>query len=109
MRKKIDIPLYSGVLILEQHENLKSVKKRYNTKSVKGYKAIAFRETSKKYNRYVIGVDESTDASIIAHEALHVTNMILQDSMVYLDPENDEPQAYLLGWIVDKCHKYFKV
>lgn len=41
--------------------------------------------------------------SVIAHEALHVTNMILSGSSIEIDiNSNDEAQAYLLGWIVRK-------
>lgn len=41
--------------------------------------------------------------SVIAHEALHVTNMILSSASIQIDiNSNDEAQAYLLGWIVKK-------
>lgn len=39
----------------------------------------------------------------LAHECLHVTNMILGSKGVRPCFENDEAQAYLLGWIMKKC------
>lgn len=42
---------------------------------------------------------------IIAHEALHLMNLIFSDINSRVDQSNDEPQAYLLGWIVDNIHE----
>lgn len=41
----------------------------------------------------------------IAHEALHVTNFILDDRGVKGSYKNDEAQAYLLSYIVRKIQK----
>lgn len=41
--------------------------------------------------------------STLAHECLHVTNMILERANVKVDLDNDEAQAYLLGWLMKKC------
>jgi hypothetical protein len=40
--------------------------------------------------------------STLAHECLHVTNMILERAGVRVDLDNDEAQAYLLGWLMKK-------
>lgn len=44
----------------------------------------------------------------IAHEALHATNRILHSRGVEIDANNDEAQAYLLTYILDKIQKFKK-
>ncbi len=46
---------------------------------------------------------------IVAHEAVHILNMIYTYSGVDHDPENDEPQAYLMGWIVGEIYRVSKL
>ena len=46
---------------------------------------------------------------LIAHEACHVVNAVFKSKGVELDLEQDEPQAYLLGWVVDEIHKVWKL
>lgn len=46
-------------------------------------------------------------AAVIAHEALHVTNYILHCTGVGVTLENDEAQAYLLGWITKKLTEFY--
>ena len=42
---------------------------------------------------------------IIAHESKHLVNNIFIEISHDLDRHNDEPEAYLLGWIVDRIHE----
>lgn len=55
---------------------------------------------------YTIGSDpcvmfaKKRDHGTIAHEAHHVANIILGDRGVPASRDNDEPQAYLEGWLV---------
>lgn len=48
------------------------------------------------------------DPDVIAHEAVHAVNMIYTFSEIKHDPDNDEPQAYLTGWIVGEIHRAYK-
>jgi len=43
-----------------------------------------------------------TDANTVSHEAVHIKNRIFEHAGILHDPKNDEPEAYLLGWIVQK-------
>jgi len=52
---------------------------------------------------YVIYLRDKKMISTLAHECLHITNMILHSKGVLPSFENDEAQAYLLGWIMKKC------
>ena len=40
------------------------------------------------------------DSDTVAHEAVHIKNRIFEHAGILHDPKNDEPEAYLLGWIV---------
>lgn len=42
---------------------------------------------------------------IIAHEAKHLVNNIFIHIHHKLSRWNDEPEAYLLGWVVDTIHE----
>lgn len=50
---------------------------------------------------YVIYMKKKS-ISTLAHECLHITNMILERANVKVDLDNDEAQAYLLGWMIKK-------
>lgn len=43
-------------------------------------------------------------AGTIAHEAGHAARFVLSRAGVDLDFENDEPEAYLTGWLVNVIH-----
>lgn len=43
----------------------------------------------------------------LAHECFHASNMIFEMKGVRPDLSNDEPQAYLIKWIMNQCIKYF--
>ncbi len=40
------------------------------------------------------------DASVVAHESVHAVNWMLAERGYRFDPDNDEPQAYLVGALV---------
>jgi len=42
---------------------------------------------------------------VIAHECKHFVNALFMQRGVELDPENDEPECYMLGWAVDQVCK----
>lgn len=110
LSQKIKIPIYHGDLVLIQTNNFKKVSKKYKLTSLKGIGACAFPYPKKcGRTRYFIIVRNDVTPSVIAHEALHTVNSIMHDRWIKSDLDNDEPQAYLLGWIVKQCHKTFKI
>ena len=110
-KKKIKIPLYFGELILIEDRGLMEVKKKHNFKEMEGFAAISFRNPTKKgYSRYVIAVRKGwVKPDLIAHEAMHIVSKVFEDRGMQCQLDNDEPQAYLMGWVVKECHKFFKV
>ena len=50
----------------------------------------------------VVYVQPTASPSVVAHEAVHIANYVFIRCGIMPDLENDEPQAYLVGWIVNQ-------
>jgi hypothetical protein len=83
---------------------LSYVEKKYKTKSLSNYGAITMREPN-NFGEYIIAF-EYTEGTIIAHEIVHLKNYIYQDCAMELDRYNDEPEAYLTGWLFLKINNF---
>lgn len=44
------------------------------------------------------------DINTICHEVVHIKNAIYNHAEMAHDDENDEPEAYLSGWIAEQIH-----
>jgi|GEM_PF-567795 len=108
---RIKIPLYSGDLIIVQSDDIQKVLDKYGVKfDVHGYEAVTFRhDTRSGYTRYVIAFENPVNSRIVAHESLHVVTYLFEDRGMRIDNMNDEPAAYLLGWVVGQIHKRIKI
>ncbi len=106
------IPLYHADLIIVQDDDAQKILDKYNIRfNIHGFGAATFRSHTKSgYDRYVIAFNnEDISASLIAHEAFHVVTYLFEDKQIRIENNNDEPAAYLLGWIVGECHKFLKI
>lgn len=45
------------------------------------------------------------DQNTIAHESVHIKNRVFEHAGILHDAKNDEPEAYLLAWIVGEITK----
>jgi hypothetical protein len=109
-KKTIKIPIYHGELILIQCKDLKKIEQRYKMNDLKMYDAISFKNHTKSgYSRYVIACTNSSSSKSIVHECIHILNYIFMDRSYRPAMDNDEPQAYLMGWIYSECRKHFKI
>jgi hypothetical protein len=102
--KTIKIPIYQCSLTIILDKDLSYVEKIYNTKSLKDYGAVTMRKPN-AFSEYIVAFEYST-GSIIAHEVVHLVNYIFSDRNVELDRFNDEPQAYLTGWLFDEIDNF---
>lgn len=50
---------------------------------------------------------ESGIAETISHEAAHATNQLFESIGAVVDQNNDEAQAYLLGWFVNQTTRNY--
>jgi len=100
----IDIPIYQCKLTIIVDKDLSYVEEKYKTKSLKNYGAITMRIPD-TFSEYVIAFEYS-ESSIIAHEVTHLKNYIYDDLGIELDRFNDEPEAYLVGWLVKQIDEF---
>lgn len=108
-QKTIKIPIYYSTLTIILVENLSVLQKRYKTldsfDGLADFGAVTFKDTN-KYRHYVVGFTDADHLSNIAHEIVHIKNHIYLDSAMVLDTHNDEPEAYLTGWLFDEIYKF---
>lgn len=110
--KKISIPIYQGYLRIfvnqdfEEAAQIAGVSDEGNDLNSFG----AFVSTSKigVHHCFNVFFRENVDCSLIAHEVVHLVNAIYAERHMKLDIHNDEPQAYLTGWITEQIYKTLK-
>lgn len=101
---KIKIPIYGGLLKVIYTKDLNKIIKKYDlTNDCHNYEAFCFKDKGIYY-----AIFRKKKPSIVAHESVHIVNMIFEDSNVELDLINDETQAYLTGWVFNKISKAIK-
>lgn len=54
------------------------------------------------YLLVVFSADYQVDINTICHEVVHIKNKINDHAGIQHDPDNDEPEAYLSGWIAEQ-------
>jgi hypothetical protein len=105
MRKKtIDIPIYGVKLTIILDDDFSYVENIYNLKPING-RAVTI--TNPNINRQVIVafIDKKYVSSIV-HEVVHVKNYICLWCGAELDMENDEPEAYLTGYLFEQIYEF---
>ena len=85
--------------------DLSWVEKKYKTTSLEDFGAVTFKH-KKDYRHYIVVFTDAKHLSNIAHEIVHIKNHIYLDCAMELDRYNDEPEAYLTGWLFDEIHKF---
>lgn len=105
IKKRIKIPIYLDKLLIIQTDNFEKIQRKYNLRGIVDYCAITFQEDKE----IVVVFNSKVDTSIVAHEALHICSYIFKNTGAEFDRDNDEPLAYLLGYIVKKISKVIKI
>lgn len=100
----IDIPIYQCKLTIILDKDLSYMEKEYGTNPLSDYGAVTMRVPN-KFSHYIMGFEYS-DGTIIAHEIVHLKNYIYQDTNIELDRFNDEPEAYLTGWLFEQINNF---
>lgn len=106
-----DIPIYTRKLVFVLSDNPEEEAKKLNLvfdddKKFFDCRGVAFFSTYKNRDAYFIFVRDRlvTPWDTIAHEVLHITNMIMSRAGVEASNTNDEAHCYLLGWIIHQIH-----
>ena len=106
--KKIEVPIYGFDLTIILTKDLNEVVKKYKLQGNWGeFGALTFEDKS-KYRHYVVAFTDANHLSNIAHEIVHIKNYIFLGINAKVDLHNDEPEAYLTGWLFDKIYEFFK-
>ena len=109
-----NIPIYFGYFrIVISKDFYKSAKKLNIDTSVfdvSKFSSFVHNDYNKHgISRYTIFINRNNiDASIIAHESVHLVNAVFINSHIQSDRHNDEPQAYLTGWFVKEINRAIK-
>jgi len=105
--KEVSIPIYFGKLVMIFTDELEKLNPVYKTNIKEDdYDAVVFLD--KPESDKVIVAIKRKDWSVIAHETVHVVNAIFLSCNIQLDRNNDEPQAYLTGWVVQQIDDFLK-
>lgn len=110
----VDIPIYFGTLttvLVEDWGELKRMYPEMDTEYLGAcYAAVVFTDDSSEDDgtHYVAAFCGRPENKTIVHETVHVVNRIFADRGVNPDPFNDEPQAYLTGWVYGQIEEALK-
>lgn len=111
MIKKIKIPIYNSSIVLIQVKKLKNIPKKYNPNfDTFGYDGLVWNcDSENGYRYFCLAVTPKIKTHQISHECNHIRDEIFLHHGIKYDLNNQEPAAYLLGWLVKMCHKHLKV
>ncbi len=102
MKKRIKIPIYNFDWDVVVTSDIIAGAAKYDIEDVENTDALAF---CKDGVAVILFSEKGLTPGIIAHEAKHLVNMLFDEIGHTLDLTNDEPECYLLGWIVTEIHK----
>jgi hypothetical protein len=101
--KIIKVPIYLSSILVISTLDYKDVNEYYGTNIDENlYAAVVFKD---KNDKIILAIQKKR-LDIIAHEVVHIVNIIFKDCGVKLDLDNDEPQAYLTGYIFKEIIKF---
>ena len=106
MRRDLIIPIYDAkvtVVITDEFE--KEVLEAGYQKDVTGSGGITLHYPDAPSNFTIVMHTDCTSPGNIAHEAYHLCGKIMDCVDIKYDINNDEPMAYLIGFIVDGLHQ----
>jgi len=103
--KTIQIPIYKCKLTMVLDDNLNYIEKKYKTTSLKNFGAVVLKNDS-DYRHYIVAFTDKDHLSNIVHEIVHIKNHIFLDCAMNLNVHDDEPEAYLSGWLFDQIDNF---
>lgn len=103
---KIEIPIFYGEIWVWYEDTLEEVSNHYEIGGDPNeFDGFFFRVYDNGYIQYHIALKKDIEHHKIIHEIVHLCNALMKDRGILLDPDNDETQAYLMGWM---CEQIFK-
>ena len=109
--RRVKIPIYHGTLVVHvfsNDEERKVLELKYSIDESQAYSGMFFpRHDKLGFTRYIICLSSNCNYRDIVHECVHFMNAVFSDRGITLDPYNDEPQAYFMGWAFKQCELIF--
>jgi hypothetical protein len=100
--KSFKIPIYFGVVTVVQTSNKEDIKKRFKIDCYDNNPCVYSRGSH--YFTVIFPESNQIDINAISHECTHLANFRMNKIGYKFDYENDEPYAYLLGYLVEKVY-----
>lgn len=104
-QETVKIPLYKITLTIILDDDLKYVQKKYKTVSLDNYGAVTLTHQD-HFRHFIVAFTDKDHLSNIAHEIVHLKNYIFKTIGARLDFDNDEPEAYLTGYLFDLIYNF---
>jgi len=95
-RRKKKVPLYPAYITVILYDSSEEVSKKY---SMADGKEGGFFQVDDDHLNFVIGIKSNNGVIAITHECEHIKNRIMYAIGYETNQLNDEPDAYLVGWI----------
>lgn len=102
---KVPIPIYKGNLYIHIGRPSSTLSNKYNLEIDADHHA-AVHEVGEDV--FVWFSRDVFEPSIVAHEAIHIKNIVFGQISAKPDFENDEHEAYFVEWVVETIEKVFK-
>ena len=103
--KKYKTPLYGTKFTIVLYNSDDEFQKKFKKIEISNFDGAVFYEKDELFIVFSAEKKGYPTPGIIAHEAKHLVNNIFIEISHDLDRYNDEPEAYLLGWIVNRIHE----
>lgn len=109
-KKTLKTPLYGTKFTIVLYDSPDELKDEFNdidfSHEIHEIDGSVFVKNNELFIMFWIDEKSNISSGVIAHEAKHLVNKIFIDICCELDRYNDEPECYLLGWVVDEIHAF---
>lgn len=107
----VDIPIYPGKLVIILSNDKKRLNKQIPVLKANNLYAHSLYHDYKRYNGFYLILNfnnsfKKIQHGTITHESLHIANFIANYCGFVADLANDEPLAYIAGWITDHVYEF---
>lgn len=101
--KKIDVPIYEERLEVVFTKQFEKTITKYTRRKYSDCEAIVI----PKRDKIIVVFSIPCSINTLVHEVTHIKNAIYHSHSMTLDCNNDESEAYLMGWLSESIHNVY--